>query len=175
MTPRAMMEEAGLDPERVRRVQSRADAAEVYVAGRTGGRLRPEFDKKGDVDLPDGRVVDVKRVEPGFRFVNGGAHRPRANFCVVVEDGPEGFKIVGAVRPKTWRHEAPTGLLRPGMEALVCWMVKRSELTPVPAGVVIGLLRRCPACADDHPAGTTCAGGWAPYEPAAVKLPWEDD
>ncbi len=34
-----------------------------------------------------------------------------------------------------------------------------------PVGTPLGEPRLCPACRDWHPAGTTCARGWAPWKP----------
>jgi hypothetical protein len=40
----------------------------------------------------------------------------------------------------------------------------RRELPPArPLGVEIGPARPCPSCHSDHPVGTTCANGWAPW------------
>ena len=36
-----------------------------------------------------------------------------------------------------------------------------------PMGVPLSAPRPCPSCHDDHPVGTTCAGGWAPWEQSA--------
>jgi len=119
------MEQAGVDPQRVSFVQERAAAAEVWLAQFWEGIVRAPFDPHGDVTLPDERVVDVKRIEPGSRFVNGGTHPMRAEWAIVVVDGRDGFSIAGAVHRSEWRWEAP---IKGGF---TCWTVRTDELHPV--------------------------------------------
>jgi hypothetical protein len=44
------------------------------------------------------------------------------------------------------------------------------ERTHRPIWPALGPLRECPSCRLMHPPGTTCADGWAPYQPVVVDL-----
>jgi hypothetical protein len=41
---------------------------------------------------------------------------------------------------------------------------------PVPIGTPLTPPRPCPACRGRHPVGTTCAGGWAPWDGKPVSV-----
>jgi hypothetical protein len=177
---RSIMSKAGVAQDRERHVSVKADGVEVYVCGLTHGRLRPRYDSIGDVDIPDGRIVDVKRVEKGFTWVNCGGNRqrrPRADLIIVVLDFETRYELAGSITPDRLRWEKPTNL-PDRLTPITCWLALKRDLVPVPPGVILGPIRLCPACVDTHPAGTTCAGGWASWRalpPVLIRLPWEDD
>lgn len=119
-----------LHPDDEERVLDRARRAERFVASVYGGTLREPYDPVGDVDLPDGNVVDVKSVPtPAARFVNGGAHRP-SSLVVVVSGRPQ--LVLGLVFPGQWRDAVPdvSVVRRPKR----CWHVLRAECFPPPPG-----------------------------------------
>lgn len=46
------------------------------------------------------------------------------------------------------------------------YRVAMADIPLWPDQVAVGDARLCPSCHSWHPAGTTCAGGWAPWVPA---------
>jgi hypothetical protein len=159
------MESGGVDRAKQTRRQDEALIAEEWFAAKFGGVMATEYEdatEHWDVRVGEQRY-DVKSHVPHHRFVNGGQHRPRYPAPVVEVGTRDTCRLLGIV---------PTA---PGFE--VCWFVTIEMVDPrtrpsTPIGTPLGDARQCPACGDWHPAGTTCAGGWASW---MIELPWEVD
>jgi len=106
-------------------VEARARAAERFVAELTGGTLRPEMDRIGDLDVPGVGTINVKSVPSRFRCV---ATDPKPVVTVVVvEDAPGGFRVAGVAEPDQFIRSLP-----PLPNPQVAWVVLRRHLTPAP-------------------------------------------
>jgi hypothetical protein len=121
---------AGIGVGREAYIRRRAEWAEEYVATVYRGTRRARYDPIGDVDLPDIGIVNVKRVEPGWRWVNGGSSQPRV-LVIVVEDDRMDFTIVGVLRPDQFRWQEPSGLPS-RLTPQSCWLASRDGLRPPP-------------------------------------------
>lgn len=120
------MEQSGLDPGVVLDRQWRAAAAELVVARTLHGAPRTEFDPEGDVMLYDPNiVVDVKSVDEGFRFINGGKKRPRSLAVVVTWTSADVPAIHGVIYRELWHWGLPPV---PGRTPIACWFVHAHEV-----------------------------------------------
>lgn len=168
----SLMTRAGITDAERERNDRRSRLAELWFADRYGGTLATptqDVDERWDV-IVNGQRYDVKSVESGHAFVIGGTRRPAypAPIVLVVADV---CRLLGVVGTKKWAKGVPS----PGW--IECWFIDRtmidsSTILPLPVGTPLGPPRPCPSCDDNHPVGTTCARGWAPWQ---VGFPWEED
>jgi hypothetical protein len=144
--PRSIVLEAGLTPDDRDRVRERAWRAEVLAARQLNARVRDErpfatnANRGPDLELPDGRLVEVKSVPTlAYRFVSAGDVRPTVPTVVVwLPDiwlrvpgsrAPEPG-IVGFVLPEAWQYGLPPLPPVPGLTPRPTWFVPRDAVTP---------------------------------------------
>jgi hypothetical protein len=125
-----MMKQGGASDAEVTMIQQRAKAAEAFVCAWYDGELRLPMDPVGDVNLPGGKIVNVKSIPRFAQFINAGSHRPGVTCVVVQETAGRDLRIVGAIEPDQWTHGTPDV---PGRNPQRCWYAGLGQLRPAPS------------------------------------------